>query len=185
MPSGRNQFELVCDRASAENWCWNIACTTCGHMMFRYAFKELVTGVHPQADSWVTRSRNQRRLSTLLGEMPRRLTTDDQMALGSILASADLNYLSTNTPLPDWLGYLGLGLCYTEETESMSRLLTLSWGPQLLEFLPGESSAHKLLSEIIHDDRRCLRWTDLESVEIALMLQRHRQLMYTGEGSVG
>ena len=46
-------FLSLCRLASQENWCWKIICTTCGHMHFRYGFKELIgTGTTYEADAF-------------------------------------------------------------------------------------------------------------------------------------
>jgi len=42
-----NQFESLCKLASDETWCWDLSCTTCGHMHFQYAFLELIKGRSP------------------------------------------------------------------------------------------------------------------------------------------
>ena len=48
-----NQFEAVCKLASDEGWCWDINCTTCGNMLFTYAFKQMSYGQSPEDDDWL------------------------------------------------------------------------------------------------------------------------------------
>ena len=48
-----NQFEAVCKLASDEGWCWDLNCTTCGNMLFTYAFKQMSYGQSPEDDDWL------------------------------------------------------------------------------------------------------------------------------------
>ena len=63
-----NQFEALCKLASDENWCWNLFCSTCGHMHFRYSFAELAIGKSPESKGWIihkARTDNLNQLVTL------------------------------------------------------------------------------------------------------------------------
>ena len=66
----KNQFECLCKLASDEDWCWNLQCTTCGHQIFRYAFRLMSRGIKIQdearmtlgnvyrASGWIVRAEN-------------------------------------------------------------------------------------------------------------------------------
>lgn len=168
MTSDKKAFESVCERAGAERWCWNITCTTCGHMLFRYAFKQLVAGVDPASEAWVACKKNEQNLSNLLGTMPRRFPRDEQLTLARVLAEASLTKLVNSVPFPDWLGYMGLGLWYCADSEPIERALTMAWVPQLLEMVPDSSAPHISLTSILDSSSRYLQWTDLDGIERAL-----------------
>jgi hypothetical protein len=53
-----NQFEELCKLASKENWCWNLVCTTCGHLHFKYSFLELASGKSPTDSNWLVHCRS-------------------------------------------------------------------------------------------------------------------------------
>ena len=65
-----NNFEELCKLASDENWCWNLFCTTCGHLHFKYAFSELAAGKSPKDQNWLIHRRHTR-YTNLIGELPR------------------------------------------------------------------------------------------------------------------
>ena len=64
-----NAFEEVCQLANKEHWCWNLFCTTCGHMHFRYALYEMTKGKSPISNDWVVSTGN-RRLDQAIKEFP-------------------------------------------------------------------------------------------------------------------
>ena len=64
-----NAFEALCKLASDEKWCWNLYCTTCGHMHFKYAFKELAKGKSPENPDWVVH-KEENYLHRYLGQIP-------------------------------------------------------------------------------------------------------------------
>ncbi|MBP7370288.1 MAG: hypothetical protein KA902_02515 [Arenimonas sp.] len=167
MSSDINSFVALCLLASKERWCWNLICTTCGHMQFRYAFKEIAKGVHPGGEYWTVHQNNRDDFKRL-GEMPRTFGIEDQRTLISIFSSASIATIAKECTFPAWLGYLGLALRYTEIAESESRILTLKWIPQILELTHQGHSAQKMLREIQGESRRVLSWLDLEEVELAI-----------------
>lgn len=134
----RNAFEALCSLASEENWCWNLYCTTCWHMYFRYAFLELLKGHHPNDENWVTRKRNHRRLDNELGSVFRLgvLSLEEMDEIQKICAGADLKAIAASCRFPDWLGYLGLVLGHFGRIEHANNRLTLAWAPQLADMLP-------------------------------------------------
>ena len=52
-PSERDPFHALCLLASRESWCWDLSCSTCGQVEFRYALRELIAGKHPDAPEWM------------------------------------------------------------------------------------------------------------------------------------
>ena len=177
-PNGhQNAFEALCALASREGWCWKMACTTCGHMVFRYGFMELSKGKHPDAPDWIVHWDNKyqlyRKIDPVWGcsAQSHDPSKEDQIKLISILSRASILRISKQCRFPAWLGYLGLGLSYTELAESEVKQLTASWKPQLLKLLSSNANVMHLLRLTLFDsDVSQLRWQDLERVEKALIL---------------
>lgn len=167
----RSAFVALCDLASREHWCWHICCTTCGHGHFRYGFKELARGKHPDAPDWLVREVLSYSFTEKLGPVPRRgdltWTIAQQEELAKYIAEASLGDIISVADSPEWLGYLGLGLLYCEDEEKKSRRITLALIPQLLARVPPSSEAHVLLDNILHGNL-FLRWVHLETVEKAI-----------------
>lgn len=164
----RNAFEALCELASSEGWCWNICCSTCGHMYFRYAFIELLLGKHPDSSTWITRQSNHHSLNSRLGNAVSdilKLDKDQQQQLIGIFAGASLTNLRRACRFPDWLGYMGLALLYTEEAEPEGRTLTKAWLPQLLEFIPSTSPTHETYKKYNQDNDQILTWRSLSGFE--------------------
>ena len=177
-PNGhQNAFEALCALASREGWCWKMACTTCGHMVFRYGFMELSKGKHPDASDWIVRSDNKHQLYREVDPVwgcsgqSHDPSKEDQIKLISILSRASILRISKQCRFPAWLGYLGLGLSYTEPIEAEVKQLTESWKPQLPKLLPSDGNVMHLLRLTLFDsDESQLRWQDMERVEEALIL---------------
>ena len=171
----RNPFEALCLLAAQENWCWKIVCTTCGHMHFRYGFRELSRGKHPESSDWRVRKGDaafpRGAEPSELGQLPSLggWLIQDQRALASVLLTARLGNIRSEVRFPDWLGYLGLGLYYCERNEKLDRSLTKQWVPQLIEMLPQPSRCRSTFQEILNDPTRVLGWRDLEMVESNLI----------------
>jgi hypothetical protein len=160
-----NAFEALCRLAASERWCWNISCTTCGHMHFRFALQALSHGLHPESDAWRIH-RDTRDLGALppLGGW----SQGTQENLARIVAAASLAQIAAAAHFPAWLGYLGLGLRYTEDEERRSRIVTNAWIPQLLEMLPPSASECAMLRSIVADRSLVLTWRDLGGIERGL-----------------
>lgn len=166
----KNAFEKVCEMASKENWCWRIHCGTCGHMYFRYAFKELTEEKHPDGKGWVTTglARNQGERFKEFGPPPKhpRYTgwlLRDQAILIDIFSQASLKTISDHCKFPDWLGYLGLALLYTKDMERRKRTLTKAWLPQLRQIDSGGLDTKVSCSS--QDENYILTYMDLEHWE--------------------
>lgn len=167
-------FEALCELASRERWCWDLGCTTCGHRLFRYALRQLAAGRHPSESAWVVRSDRpglkRRSLLRELGPLPPRgdWPVEEQRALINVLKAADIAWIASRCTFPDWLGYLGLGLHYTEVAEHETRELTRAWSPQLAEQVPDKSPAALLMRDVSRDEARTLSWWHLECVETSV-----------------
>jgi hypothetical protein len=171
-PAERQPYEALCELASHERWCWNIICTTCGHMLFRYALRQLAAGVHPNDARWLMHSDHPvlSRGSPLreLGGVPplSAWPLDEQRQLVQILASADIAAIRAQCKFPDWLGYLGLALCYTEDAERENHVLTQAWAPQLSRLVRPASAAARFLADLTPQSDNVLTWRALETVEL-------------------
>lgn len=175
LTADRNAFDALCLLAAKERWCWNIVCTTCGHMHFRYALHELLNGNHPDSESWLVRQSHPvlkrggqpKELGPLppLGSWP----MNEQRKLAKVLSCGNLQNIASECPFPDWLGYLGLGLLYSEDAERESQTLSQSWAPQLLQQVPRGSRSHNFLQGIVDNNTQVLSWRDLEAVEADLL----------------
>lgn len=164
-------FDALCLLASSENWCWKMACTTCGHLLFRYGLWQLATGQSPCEPAWVVRRDHPvlRRGSPLreLGPIPPLAgwPITQQRRLQQVVSAADISLIAARCNFPDWLGYLGLALHYTEDAEKEDRLLTRAWVGQLSARVSPGSSASGLLATIAADPNSILTWRHLETVE--------------------
>jgi hypothetical protein len=164
-------FEALCNVATRERWCWKIVCTTCGHMLFRYGLRQLALGGNPNNSDWLVHSDNPaiRRGSQLqeLGPAPSLggWPLEEQRRLTGILQEADIWAVASSSDFPDWLGYLGLALHYTEDAEIANNTLTRKWTPQLQRLVRPGTSAHRLLSELANSQTSTLNWRHLETVE--------------------
>ena len=172
MTANRNSFEALCVLASKEHWCWKIHCTTCGHMYFRHGLHEILLGKHPESPSWLVSESNpilfRGGQPKSLGKLPPRWESwpiDEQQSLSQILIGVDLLYLRENCSYPDWLGYHGLALFYTEDTEKESRNITKALVPQLQKRSDIVSPKSNFLQGILNDEIRVLSWINLEALE--------------------
>ena len=181
--SKRSAFEAVCELASRERWCWEMACGTCGHLYFRCALLELSDGMRPDVDGWITRESRHHRVRRIPGatSYPFSFSDDRQRALSSILADASLRRIASVAKFPDWLGYVGLALRYTEEAERCGRRLTKAWVPQLQALCIPDSGAVERLQSVLDNESGILRWHDLESVEWAIGDPRLQASIFDGD----
>ena len=179
----RNAFNALCAQAANENWCWRVNCTTCGHLLFRYGLRELARGKHPDSSSWIV-SKSHGVLSrggelVELGPAPPRWTPwapKEQLHLAQILSQACIRDITTACSFPGWLGYLGLGLKYSEDTEKATHFISQSWAPQLLDLLPRDATSRSFLRDFMNDPGKTLCWrmlgvfeTDLSQVTVHSM----------------
>lgn len=171
----RNAFDALCLLAARERWCWQIYCRTCGHLFFRYGLQELARGRHPDSEQWLVskshpvllRGGNPRDL----GSVPERWipwSVELQERLAGVLADADLSAIRATCSHPAWLGYLGLGLKYTEEAEQATRLISNSWIPQLLTMMPVNAYSRSKLLSMLQDTTLPLTWPSLAGLKLDL-----------------
>jgi hypothetical protein len=167
----RNPFTALCELASRERWCWKLVCTTCGHGAFRWALRALAQGRHPDDVDWPvhcgagwTSTTLARRNGPLPPGPPWPLQV--QRALQEIVAASDLRDVAASASSPDWLGYLGLALWYTDDAEQAEGVITRGLVPQLLGFVSPNSAGEMLLRDVTRSsEERRLLWRDLETVE--------------------
>ena len=165
-----NQFESLCKLASDETWCWNLGCTTCGHMHFRYAFLELTKGKSPTDSQWQIHDRNT--TYDHLGSLPRNYTEEQKEIIHKICCEADLGIIESSCKFPDWLGYLGLILEHTYSGSKTYTELSSSWASQLIELVTSQSFIHARLQEIVEGNGvLCIK--DLEECESNIMHNKY------------
>ncbi len=154
-------FEALCKLADERVWCWNIQCTTCGHGNFRSGLWELSLGRHPDDPDWVTdREGADGNRCGCIREAFARFPHFRQAALADVVATANLRNIATSCSFPDWLGYLGLALHYTEDDHRGTRLISRSWLPQLEAMR--EDRPWRRLERDQGDGERMLTWMGLE-----------------------
>lgn len=155
-------FVEACRIAVGEHWCWKIGCTTCGCGLFRYALLELAQGKHPSLQEWKTHKRMDGRLQGMLGAFPRSFDLAQQRQLLDVLSTAPLDQFQNLGTPSDWLGFLGLALCFTEEAEAQDGTLTRTWGPQLDALV---KQAGHTPPRALRSGGQLLRWQDLSDYE--------------------
>lgn len=158
-----NQFEILCKLASDEHWCWNLSCTTCGHMNFRYAFSEIAAGKSPDKPGWIVHDRNTG-YSSSLGSLPRNYSKEEKEKLNDICRNASLSSIAKVCKFPDWLGYLGLVLEHMYSGEESYKKLSKNWASQLSGLISEESLIRVRLSGIAQGNG-LLNIKDLEACE--------------------
>ena len=163
-----NKFEKLCRLASDEHWCWNLACTTCGHALFRYAFAELASGKTPGKDDWVVHRRYRKRILNTLGSVPRNYSDEQRSRVLSICTEASLSKIQDSCKFPDWLGYLGLVLVRMSSDTEAYRRLSKNWASQLSSLVSEGSEIQIRLSEIAEGED-ILNIKDLEACETEIM----------------
>jgi hypothetical protein len=159
-----NAFEELCILASDENWCWNIYCTTCGHLHFRYSFSQIANGKSPANADWLIHSKTTDYTRTL-GSLPRQFTANQKQKIIEICKDADLSRIANECKFPDWLGYLGLVLHHLSGNPEDDRKLSLSWASQLKNLVPASSRSYTNLESICSTNSKLLSLADLENCE--------------------
>ena len=172
-----NPFEEICKLASHENWCWNLACSTCGHIEFRYAFAAIAKGKSPSDSDWNIGRRN-----ALPNDdpapLPRDYNEQQQNSINEICSKANLSEISKICSFPDWLGYLGLILEDLYSSTDSYKKLSKSWASQLSEMVPPDSPLHSRLSGIANGFG-LLNIANLEACETAI---RHNNIHRRNRG---
>lgn len=158
-----NAFQALAILASEERWCWNIYCTTCGHLLFRYAFVELAKGKSPESSDWIIHARRTSYFDEF-GKVPRQYSKEVKDRVLMICQGADLNALAERCRFPDWLGYLGLVIHHLAYHSDVSDDLSRLWAEQLLEKIPKGTEAYSRIKEVALGERM-LSLDDLEMCE--------------------
>jgi hypothetical protein len=171
---GINQFEALCKLASKENWCWNLFCTTCGHMHFRYAFCELAAGKSIDGKGWLVHGKNAH-FTHYLGPLPGSYREEQKEKFLHICREANISWIERNCKFPDWLGYLGLVLEHMRTRSQIYKAVSSSWASQLKGMVWPESRAHARLCEVIEQENKLLNIRDLEICETELMHNKEIQ----------
>ena len=142
----------IIEKAIENDWCWNITCTTCGHREFYESLNQLS-------------NTNRSKLEITQGR--KRYGGINSKAIDEILIQIqklDIVSLSNNAKFPDWLGYLGLILYYTESNHPLYLDLSKHFIKSICEILPNNSSTkQKLLYK--YELNEFLKLDDLELVE--------------------
>lgn len=163
-----SRFESLSKLAARENWCWNLVCTTCGHSVFRWGLLALAGNLDPVRVDWPVRwrpSTTSADLERINGPLPIGPWPEaTQSRIQEAVVDCNIERLAQNVRFPDWLGHLGLLLCYTADVERRNRALTAVLVPQLMGDVEPNSPASQLLSEI-SDSAQPLLWSDLEVIE--------------------
>jgi hypothetical protein len=155
-------FLALCRLASDENWCWNLTCTTCGNMHFRYAFKELAKGKHPDKFGWIVNNRMP--VSGFVVKVAKSFSEQDQETLSRLVLDVSIEDIKKASKAPDWLGYLGLVLVHCSNSKPQ---LSKSWAPQFLEILPPYSFYYKMMV-LIQRGPWLFHISELDKIETAL-----------------
>jgi len=159
-----NAFLAMARLADRHDWCWRIGCTTCGCHQFRVGFHELARGVHPGSEEWrLTRGPAEFEGTS---EQLLRFTETEQGAIAGIVSQVSLVDLDASCRWPEWVGYLGLALAFTEECERESGILTRSLVPQFTA-LVSPQERERLFKRLRHGEER-LRWEDLAMISHAI-----------------
>lgn len=146
----RPSFEAVCSLAEKEDWCWNLNCTTCGCMQFRYAFRELVDGKTPEQSGWTTRKSLSSVELVAIGAPAgsEGWSHRDQRDLAIRLSESRADFILEFRKFPDALGYLGVALNFTRDSERQKNIIARRWAPALAAFLDEESRDRQWLREL-------------------------------------
>lgn len=169
MGSNVNRFESLSRLATREQWCWDLACQTCGHMVFRWGLKALAKGLHPDEPEWPHHWRSEQtstRLAKVNGPMPAPggWPESEQRAIQEAVRGCRLELITGGARFPDWLGHLGVLLRYTENAELGNLLVTRELVPQIACLVEPGSNADTMLRRRL-DAKQPLRWSDLEVIE--------------------
>ena len=173
MNKNMNKFEELCKLASDEDWCWNLFCTTCGHMHFRYAFSELAAGLSPAEPAWIIHGHNTK-YSHALGSLPIDYAEEQKEKVIKICSNANLSSIAEACKFPNWLGYLGLVLVHMFSESESYKGLSENWASQLLGLVSEGSRIHLRLTEVI-EGNRILNIKDLDICETDIMRNKWMQ----------
>ena len=176
-----NSFQEICEVADKENWCWNICCGTCGHSHFVKSLALLINcrPLTPIIDRITKIPKYHYMKDKLLNEFSHNVQNK--------VKDVSIDYFANNFQYPSFLGYLGIGLYYSENAEKENRVLTKKWIPPLISLMDADKghtylrknwetgvwesytskySSTEVLQAIL-DNGEVLTWKDLAHVERA------------------
>jgi len=163
-----NNFELLCLLAATHNWCWKITCSTCGHYYFKNCLNLLIYNPSILKESIFLKSKYdvENRLNEYFIQKD-SFNLLEQNTLIKIIAKSSVLKISSFSKHPDWLGYLGLALLYTEEIEINENRITDSFLNQFLEIfqLYKKKKSYDVAKDILSDPDKILKWQILEIFE--------------------
>ena len=152
-----NSFQEICEVATKEQWCWNLFCGTCGHCNFVKSLALLI---------------NRRELTPIVnGEtktpsyhyMKDKLLNDFSHNVQEKVKDTSIDYFANNFTSPRFLGYLGIGLHYSQSVENDNRILTEKWIPQLIKIINDNEGKYYLENILIN--KNVLNIKDLQNIE--------------------
>lgn len=185
-----NQFNALCELASAEGWCWNLACTTCGHLHFRYGFLELASGKSVNDSDWIVH-RRKTAYAKQLGTLPKNYSESQKESVLIICKDANIAEIALVCKFPDWLGFLGLvlvdmnpkndrnfetlqdGLFFDVPQSNRYLEVSQSWASQLKNLVMADSSIWHQLDKISSNELT-LTLENLESIESNLIMKTNQ-----------
>ena len=178
-----NSFQEICEVADKENWCWNICCGTCGHSHFIKSLLLLIDEKKPYP-FYVSDKRD--------------ILFSRADKVQEKVKDVSIDYFANNFQYPSFLGYLGIGLYYSENAEKENRVLTKKWIPQLISLMDADKghtylrknwetgvwesytskySSTEILQAIL-DNGEVLTWKDLAHVERSSRHLRPREFRW-------
>ena len=159
-------FNELCKLSESEKWCYKIYCSTCGHMYYRYAFKEIVNGSRPSDPFWEASNDRSERLHSKYPSLvdDTELNFNDQLNLAKIVSKTDIRRLHKEISNSDtWLGALGLVLHKVYGNHEAIELITESLSPQFLKLdIDGSHRVKQILCQTF-DDNKCIEYNRLSA----------------------
>ena len=165
-----NSFQEICTVANEEQWCWNIACETCGHVHFVHSLFLLIDEEIPEPE-YTSKKQN--------------ILSSNSKKIQEKVKDTSIDYFANNFKYPDFLGYLGIALHYSQSTENENRILTEKWIPQFITIMNrkelrgvyAKASKKRIyyLENILVDNKKILTVKDFEIIERSCSYLRHRR----------
>ena len=159
----KNQFEELCKLASNENWCWKIACSTCGHLHFRYAYHQIGKGIIVGSSDWII-TESKTSYDDELGSPPKQFEQEVRKYFLNECKDSSLGRISQECKFPDWLGYLGLVIHHFKHDQHFQSL-SKSWSEQLSKMVQSDLPIHSRLFELSTSDLDVLSINELEKIQ--------------------
>lgn len=143
-----NSFQEICEVATKEQWCWNLFCGTCGHVHFVHSLLLLIDKEIPERQ-WTSKKQN--------------ILNSNSKKIQEKVKDISIDYFANNFTSPRFLGYLGIGLHYSQSVENDNRILTEKWIPQLIKIINDNKGKYYLENILIN--KNVLNIKDLQNIE--------------------